>query len=245
MAAVFPLSRGQHNLSQLSPTDSESFRMELHDVLKAWNADAPTSGVDWTGVASAAHARYAAHLNELRHVLSSRSNSSNSTSVVDEVRLITFGMLLPYVSGPDALSVFPSPPSPAARAKSLAETAEACTGGFTAFLSTELMTSQELRIKGALEGVLSRVCGVATRLLGNALELVDNAPEKLKDPKVVEGTLARWKKDLGELMAWLGWPEWVRCERLCELDEVCYAPAPLFEPSGDFEPECRRKDFFL
>ncbi|KAL8281199.1 hypothetical protein RQP46_006557 [Phenoliferia psychrophenolica] len=161
LAPTVILPRGSHSLANLSKTDTSAFLAELSTVLHAWNSNGETSGVDWSGMVAAASDRYGDTLNELAHLLSSRQSVQNSTIVVDKVRLLTFAMLEPYVSGPGALSVWPAPPSPHDRRKSLAATAEICTDGFTSHLNTKRMTRQELRIKKATEGVLKRICGTA------------------------------------------------------------------------------------
>ncbi|KAM0746434.1 hypothetical protein T439DRAFT_384164 [Meredithblackwellia eburnea MCA 4105] len=241
---TFPLPRGDHALLNLSDVDSLAFRKELHDVLLAWNSNSPVSGVDWHGVTAAAIDRYSDHLDELRLLFALSDSRDNITSVVDEARLISFGALQPYVSGPEVLSTYPSPPTPHQRFKALSSTADICTNGFTGHLDSELMTPQELRIKNALESVLRRVCDLTAGILGESLFLIDSQPAKLKDEEALKEKIHGWEAKLKDLMQWLGWPKWVACERKCEADEICYLPAPLTNPKPTFDPQCIKRDRF-
>ncbi|KAI9435515.1 hypothetical protein H4582DRAFT_654668 [Lactarius indigo] len=46
---------------------------------------------------------------------------------------------------------------------------------------------------------------------------------------------------ISELMAWLDWSVWVRCEPSCGLGEVCYLPSwpfPIGSDPYDMTPRC-------
>ncbi|KAK4704774.1 hypothetical protein P7C70_g1443, partial [Phenoliferia sp. Uapishka_3] len=239
LASTLRLPRGDHSLLNLSKSDTESFMEELHDAIHQWNSGATTSGVDWAGIASAVVDRYSGHLTELYYLLQGRSSVENITLVVDQCRLVTFGMLLPYTSGPEALSVFPSPPSRESRRRSMLSTRKMCTDGFTGHLRTNHMTRQELRLKAATEGVLHKICAVASEILVKALTTIDGGlGQAANDPVKMSNLLAAWDADVASLMRWLDWPSSKRCDKQCARDEVCFIPAPMMNPRPGVEPRC-------
>lgn len=249
MLSTFSRPRIEHRLVDASSEDIAAFKKELAEVIDAWTSGEKGSGFDWTGLVESIVDRTADRLDEMRALLD--ASTSNTTAVLSDARALAYTYLWPYLSAPDTLSVWPEPPSTGARQQAMKQAVDLCQIAFTGHVEESLMTPQEKRLKGAVEGVLGRICGYYADLLQDALEIVDSH-EKLDGGKE-RATLARWKKQTQDLMSWLDWPQWKRCPRQCDVDEQCFVPMfPLGmgggpgrggpgRGSGELEPKCVKR----
>ncbi|KII87870.1 hypothetical protein PLICRDRAFT_42393 [Plicaturopsis crispa FD-325 SS-3] len=234
LAASNALPRRKHRLLDLSQEDIVAWRTELEQALDDWNAGR-SSGVDWSAIAQAVVDRYGDRLAEMRHVLEEGAPpGANATALVSRVRLVAFALVMPYVDAPTVLV------DAARTAESLAKANHKCTHAFTGHFGGLQLTLQEQGLKYAVEGVLDRLCGFATGVLGNALDILSAG-----DAVDASTAISHWRSDLEELIAWLGWAMWERCDPSCAWDEQCYIPMwPLVKhmdpPSVNGDPRPSR-----
>lgn len=221
---ILPVSK--HNLSDISPGDIKTFKAEVEGALNAWRDDKDgqlSSGVDWRSVAQVAVERNGDRLSEMRELLGNVSSSTNVTAAISTARLIAFALVMPYIDHPTVLS---SNATDDSRAKSLHSATQQCSFAFTGHLDTLplQLTPQERRLKGAIEGVLARICSFATATLEESLGLLEDAQDSLGDIDYATGinALQAWQDNLLELMGWLGWAMWQRCPRACDWDVRLY-----------------------
>lgn len=209
----------KHRLTALSSEDSVTFNAEVSQALTAWRDDnygTHSGGIDWSAISHAVLDRNEGRLAELREFFRNLSPSSNITEAIGRVRLLTFALLMPYVDFASALSFDVTKDS---RASSLSNAARRCSLAFTGhfdILHLEL-NAQEHRLKGAIEGVLKRICAFATDILEQSLTLLETIEtsrslDETKHRKKIE----TWANDLDALMHWLGWAIWHRCPQLCD-----------------------------
>ncbi|KAH9028925.1 hypothetical protein EDB84DRAFT_1669837 [Lactarius hengduanensis] len=218
------------HLDGISASDSERVRAELQTVLA--REPGGGSGVDWGSIARAVTDRYADRLEHLRFLL-----SPNTTTFADSLeraavaRAQLFVMLASYVTTADVPKRLPS----SANLSWAAPVALRCATAQTSHIPLGMLTPQEARIHAAVENTLHEIC---RRLVLLWVEFFDvEAADEAGATEVLE--MARGH--ISELMAWLDWPEWVRCEPGCSLGETCYAPSwPFLQEDDpyDMTPRC-------
>lgn len=216
----------EHRLLKISKEDIQTWVAEVESVVRRWNDDSREhrtegSGLDWSAIAQAAVDRNADRLAELRYLLQSYTQPSelnggitadqvNATEAISRVRFVAFSLVMPYIDAPAALS---SNATQYSRQTATAKALEKCTHAFTRYIPTELSV-QETRLRDAVEGVLGRVCSFSLDVLTTSLEILEEGAP----PNVKAATLGSWLKRTEDLMSWLAWPAWRRCERQCEWD---------------------------
>lgn len=224
LAANNKLPVRKHRLIDLSLQDKLTFDAEVAQSMTKWRDDSYGqlgSGIDWSSIAQAVVERNGDRLAELRELLNNTSSDKNITEIVSYARLISFALVMPYV---DAPSVLASSATKDSRKSSLYQATLHCTSAFTGHLddlSIEL-TAQEHRLRGAVEGVLRRICKFATGVLENSFEVLEDLEKNPGSAAERRGRqmLSAWNEDLMELMDWLGWAMWQRCPQACSWD-VC------------------------
>lgn len=257
----------QRRLGDMSTEDTVAFNEDVVSAVTRWMGGSGGSGIDWTAIAQTVVDRNAGRLAELRHVLRKYTSSppSNTTLAIAHVRAIAFAVIMPYASG-DALSL---PSTPTKRRAALLLARIKCTYAFTKHIPAP-GTPQEAVLQEAVEGVLRRIANLAADVLLEALNLLD---EKEVEEDVGMNAMKGWLHGIEELMGWLAWPEWERCETQCAWDvslvlilarrgadgrfaqEQCWIPMwpigiELF-PAGmerderPLEPRCIKMDFLL
>jgi hypothetical protein len=109
--------------------------------------------------------------------------------------------------------------------------------------SLTTLTPQEQVLKTAVEDTLRQICRVLSEMWIEAFAIEAD----IKDEKVdkIEGTMAGWKTEVKDLMAWLDWNVWVKCRPECGPEEWCYIPTwPAIGWGGrqvDMTPKCVSK----
>ncbi|KZP34075.1 hypothetical protein FIBSPDRAFT_847212 [Athelia psychrophila] len=249
LAANNRLPRLEHGLVDLSDEDRETFLEELDGAIRAWNNNTKgegVSGVDWVAIAQAVVDRTGDTLAELHALISDIPPAANVTEVVSNARLAAFALLMPYV---DHAALFAPGITTAERSSVLAAVSKRCSVVFTGHIDAPAyqLTSQERRLKHAVEGVSQRICSFSSGVLEEALNLLDTLPE---DRTIAWNSVATWREGVEDLMGWLGWAMWERCPRMCGLDEQCYIPMwPLdrlteLDEAAPLVPRCIKKEDF-
>jgi len=151
----------------------------------------PCSGLDWRRVAQDVMDRYGGRVKELQLVLADAT--SNATLKASEAGRLTFGAVMPFV------------------AESQREGAQQrCALAYTEFIPSGSLSPQEVLLRDAVEAVVGRICKTFLDVYFGYLE--DHGSKK---------QLRAWKEGVDELVDWLDWDMWRRCEGTCAWDEVC------------------------
>ena len=190
-------------LEGISAFDSERVRAELETVLTREQDGG--SGIDWGSVVRVIMDRYADRLEYLHFLLSPHTSSaSDALALAAAIRTQLLVMLAPYITTADVPNRLP----PSADLSWAALIALRCG---TMHIPLGLLTPQEARIHAAVENTLHEIC---RRLVLVWVDFFDL--EAMDEARALESTaLARGY--IEELMGWLDWSVWVRCDPGCNL----------------------------
>ena len=196
-------SRGKFRLEEISKADTKYILDQLTDI---FTRDGQGSGIDWGSITQAIIDRYAGRLELLRHIFQNPESKRSVTEKAAEARSQVLIMLSPYMltSAIPPNSAGPVDPS------WIDPVVKLCASTHTAWGPDGFLTPQEKVIKGAVEEVLSRICGVLGGIWVEAFGSVDVSVEEL------ERLLGKWQSYITELMDWLDWPIWLKCNPGCE-----------------------------
>jgi hypothetical protein len=244
-------------LEGISSADSERVHAELRSVLTRKRRSQSRSGVDWASIARIVTERYADRLENLRFLLSPNASATIFTDAAAQVAAVRgqlLLMLVPYITTDDVPQQPPVPASAAANAIWAAPVMHRCSTTQTSGIPVGLLTPQEARIHAAVEGTLREIC---RRLVLVWMEFFD---VEGKGEAAAAEAIQVGRRHVDELMGWLGWSVWLRCEPACgfnvrDLDrqnslyavadhsgqEICYLPSwPFFrgEDPYDTTPQC-------
>jgi hypothetical protein len=176
--------------------------------------DEKTSGIDCGALARAVTDRYADRLFLLNSTLAATSvRETNATAIALATRKHLMVMLTPYLiygALPDARSE----PLGGQNSPWVEPITFHCKSSLTARISPASLTRSEILIKGAIEGVLDRICATLTGMWVDAFA-VDSVSER-HAAELVD----MWRREIKGLMVWLDWPMWHVCRPACS-DEVC------------------------
>ncbi|KAI5481781.1 chitin deacetylase, carbohydrate esterase family 4 protein [Pseudohyphozyma bogoriensis] len=229
--------RDKQRLLGISSKDAEVVRRRVKDALEAknqrgWtNDDESTS--DLRGVADTIVERFSGRLGELRWLVEANSTvTGNATARATSVRQLTYALLMPFLD----MSNFSS-----TETAWLAPTLPRCSRSFINSLGEKGAGVEGKKTRGeelvivSIEGVMERLCGTLVNVFGESLLLGLPLTEDEKPTMEMENNskviLRTWEKDIVGLMDWLGWGVWLRCDRVCEWNEICALP---FWPLGGF-----------
>jgi len=195
-------AREEFRLDEISEVDTEYVLEQLTDI---FTRDGQGSGIDWGSITQVIVDRYGKRLELLRHVLQNPDSKRNVTEQVAETRSQVLIMLTPYML---TSAIPPNPTGPVDRSW-IEPVAKHCASTHTAWTPEALLTPQEKLIKGAVEGVLSQICSVLGEIW------VDAFDSEKADIKNLERFLLKWQSDVVDLMDWLDWPIWLKCNPAC------------------------------
>jgi hypothetical protein len=208
VAARHGKDRLHHRLDSISPADTEHVLAELRSVLTRDRGSG--SGIDWGSMVQVVTDRYAQRLEHLR-VLLSPTAAATFTDAAEQgaaVRTQLLIMLVPYITTEDVPQRLPA----STNTSWAAPVVRRCATTQTSLIPRGApLTPQEVRIRAAVEGTLREIC---RRLTLVWLEFFDVEGEG--------GVRATEAMDVGrrhveELMGWLDWSVWLRCEPRCSL----------------------------
>jgi len=193
-------------LEGISALDSKSVRAELETVLTREQDGG--SGIDWGSIVRVVTERYADRLEYLCFLF-----SPNTTTFTDALERATVAreqllvMLAPYITTADVPERLPA----SANLSWAAPVALRCATTQTSHIPLGMLTPQEARIHAAVENTLHEIC---RRLVLVWVEFFD--VEAADEARATEATEVA-RGHIEELMAWLDWSVWVRCEPRCGL----------------------------
>ena len=194
--------RERFRLDEISESDSKYIQDQLADM---FTRDGHGSGIDWGSITQVIVDRYGGHLELLRHILRNPESKRNVTEQVVEARSQVLIMLTPYML---VSAIPPNPTGPVDRSW-IDPVVKHCASTHTAWAPETSLTPQEKVIKGAVEEVLLGICST----LGDIW--LDAFDSEGGDVKALEKFLGKWESDISELMDWLEWPIWLKCNPAC------------------------------
>ncbi|KAG8692763.1 hypothetical protein FRC09_010971 [Ceratobasidium sp. 395] len=237
------MTRSKHRLGDISASDWACLKTEVHEVLARKRIP---SGVNWRALIQALIDRYAERLDELRYLLG-RTNI-NAPELAAAIRHKIFIMLAPYMVLPQQkvtptvrnLSQQPIPKTTDSRPEPDEDWLDriylACASFATAGIRHKSdLTVQEKRLATSIDRVQAAICSSLTHIWTTAFGSEDRA--------VFAGQMVdAWKAEVGNLMEWLDWPMWVKCDPPCSPGMQCVlATWPWEVQTGeeDIGPTCR------
>jgi len=227
--------RLHHRLEEISAADVGRVITELQSVLTRKQDEG--SSVDWASIARVVMERYADRLEYLRFLLSPNTSFTGTAEQASATRVQLLIMLSPY------LTIMDVPPESSANASWAAPVVHRCSTTQTLGIPLGMLTPQEARIHAAIEHTLREVC---RRLMLVWLEFFD--VEGAAEARALQA-IEVGRRHIEELMTWLDWSVWVRCEPACGLGENCYLPSWPFIRKGDdpydMTPRCMSPKDFL
>ena len=198
-------SREEYRLDSISEIDSDRVREQLNEM---FTRTGQGSGIDWGSITQVIVDRYGARLELLRHILKNPQSKRNVSEQVAEARSQTLIMLMPYM----LVSAVPLNPIGPVDPSWVNPIVNHCASTHTAWGPETLLTPQEKIIKAAVEEVLLRICGA----LGSIwLDAFDSEKSSVRE---LERFLEKWRSDITQLMDWLDWPIWLKCEPACGIE---------------------------
>jgi hypothetical protein len=196
-------------LEGISVLDSERVRAELQAVLT--REQDRESGLDWGSITRVVMERYAGRLEYLRSLLSPNTTFADALEQATVARAQLLVMLAPYITTADIPKRLPA----SANLSWAAPIVQRCATTQTSHIPLGTLTPQETRIHAAVENTLHEIC---RQLVSVWVEFFD--VEAADEAKATEATGVA-HGHIEELMAWLDWSVWVRCEPGCSLGVRC------------------------
>jgi hypothetical protein len=205
--------RIHHRLEEISAADAAHVNAELRSVLTRKQGSG--SNVDWGSIARVVVERYADRLEYLRFLLSSNATVTftDAAEQAFTVRGRLLVMLGPYITTVDVPQQQQQQhqPSASANVSWLAPVVHRCATTLTSHNPLDMLTPQEMRIHASVENTLHEICRRLALLWAHFFD-VEGADET-KAAEVIEVGY----RHIDELMNWLDWSLWVRCEPACGL----------------------------
>ncbi|KAH9177286.1 hypothetical protein EDB89DRAFT_1533163 [Lactarius sanguifluus] len=192
-------------LEGISVLDSERVRAELQTVLTREQDGG--SGIDWGSIARVVTERYAGRLEYLRFLLSPNTTFADPLERATEARAQLLVMLTPYITTTDVPERLPA----SANLSWAAPIAQRCAMTQTSHIPLDMLTPQEARIHAAVENTIQEIC---RRMVLVWVEFFD--VEAADEARATDAS-EMGHEQISELMAWLDWSVWVRCEPGCGL----------------------------
>jgi hypothetical protein len=221
--------KSNYRLKGLSAADTARVHAELQSVLT--RKQGTGSSVDWGSIARVVVERYADRLEHLRSLLSPNATFKDAAEQAFTARSLLVVMLAPYMTIVDVPQRLPA----SANVSWLAPVVHRCATTQTSRIPLGMLTPQEVLIHAAVENTLREICRRLALLWVQFFD-VEEADDAMAAEVIEEG-----HRHIDELMNWLGWSLWVRCEPACGLGENCYLPSWPFlkgDDPYDMTPRC-------
>ena len=176
-----------------------------------------SSGIDWRTLIQVVVDRYAGRLELIRHLLdSSATNTEEIFDLANKTQTQLRIMLTPYL----LISATPTDPSDKDILDWTIPIYRLCATIHTDFMESGLdsLTDSERLLLQAVRGTSREICRVVTKMWAAGvyagLDLSLNTKKSL-DIAEVAHVWNTWAKDLNQLMVWLDWSVWVKCNPDC------------------------------
>ncbi|QRV85932.1 hypothetical protein RhiJN_13950 [Ceratobasidium sp. AG-Ba] len=240
--------RSKHRMGSISSRDWERIQAEVHEVLIR---DPSPAKINWQLLFQALTDRYSERLEDLRYVL--RQSDLDPVEVVANARHKVLIALSPYMVLPRAKS---DPVPELSRPRNPSEQSnfddknsrsgpdggwfdriyEGCATYATAGISQKSsLNVQEQRLFSSIARVQSAICASLVHIWTEAFD----SEEK---PVFARKMIATWRAEVEQLMEWLDWHTWVKCDPPCGPGTQCVLASWPWEISSgeeDIGPTCR------
>ncbi|KAJ3495352.1 hypothetical protein NLJ89_g10640 [Agrocybe chaxingu] len=219
-------------LEGISKEDVDTLHVELKRALEGEWGSTPKSGVDWQAVFSVVSTRYAERLEIVRYLLRSLSTVPRDGMLAGlrQVHRQLTATLRPYL----LYSVRPPPRAQTSDLQWMVPVWVHCAMTHTRAVevNTELTRSERLLVR-AVRDTSKDICRVLVGMWaeGKIHKFdVEESPSSNMKGTSLKQLVENWKTRIEDLMAWLDWSIWVRCEPACGYEEMCYMPQwPFFK----------------
>ena len=199
--------RLHHRLEGISAADTARVHAELRSVLtRKQGSNGSGSGVDWGSITRVVVERYADRLEYLRFLLSPNATFTDAAEQAFTARAHLLVMLGPYITTVDVPTA-----SVSTNASWLAPVVHRCATTQTSHIPLGMLTPQEVRIHAAVESTLREICRRLALVWVGFFDV-----EEADEVKAAE-VIGVGHRHIDELMNWLDWSLWVRCEPACGL----------------------------
>ncbi|KAI0315111.1 hypothetical protein OF83DRAFT_1174142 [Amylostereum chailletii] len=226
-----------HRLLNISSTDAER---KMEELVQAIMREGEGSRVDWGSVTRVVSDRYAQRLEFLKYTLEEPNLYHNTTEQAASIRSQILTMLAPYMTTTTVPEV---DVQPGANISWAAAMVDRCANAHTSGIPLGMLTPQEHLIYDAVRDTGHEICRRLTLMWVDAFDIEE------ADTDRVGVALAAWKTHVNELMAWLDWAVWLKCNPACGTDSMCYIPTWPFPMPGDdpevMTPRCLRRDWYF
>ncbi|CAE6525608.1 unnamed protein product [Rhizoctonia solani] len=239
--------RSKHRLNNISTSNMSRLKAEMEEVLKTGR---PAAAVNWRSVFQDTVNRYGERLEDLRYLL--RRSDLKAEEIVAKARQKVLVMLTPYMclprskpNGAQANSMDRQQPldvnSHSARQNTpdddwFTRIYDSCAKHPTIeFARGRKLTTQEEKLANSIDVVHGAICSSLTTIWATAFDSGDK-------PLIAKYMIAEWKTEIEELMEWLDWAVWIKCDPLCGPGFQCVlATWPWEVQTGDenIGPMCR------
>ncbi|KNF02175.1 hypothetical protein PSTG_04672 [Puccinia striiformis f. sp. tritici PST-78] len=212
--------RYTHKLFGISPSDATKVKERLFKVLARKNAEGwrtDSARLDWRALVWTIVQTYSNSLVQLNYLL--KRDDLTAMDRAAEVRDFTYGMLIPYV---DFSSWNVSDPA------WIEHSIKRCARGFTfsTYRSSDLTESIEVII-GAIEGTLDRLCstifGIFSQTMKLSIPIDSSITHDSRLEREAKSRTSGWRRQIDELMEWLGWSTWGQCDPPCKPNQCDYS----------------------
>jgi hypothetical protein len=209
LSSLVARRQGKHRLvyrlEGISQADAEHVLTELRSVLTRERG--VRSGVDWGSIARVVTERYANRLEYLCALLSPTAAFTDKSEQAAAARAQLLIILVPYITTEDVPKRLPA----SANASWAAPIVHRCATTQTSHIPLDVLTPQEVRIHAAVEGTLHEICRRLTLVWLEFFDVEGKSEERAAEAIEVG------RGHVDELMSWLDWSLWVRCEPACSL----------------------------
>ncbi|KAF8201255.1 hypothetical protein K438DRAFT_1716994 [Mycena galopus ATCC 62051] len=225
--------RERQNLKLLSKADAQMKLAELEAALaRPWDGG---SGVDWASMVHVVVERYGERLEVLANTLFTAGSSLSAYEAAYRARQQVLIMLTPHFTTSD------TPGTEGVTNKTwLTPVVGRCASTHTRGLPSDLLTPQEVLIRGAVDDVMQQICRRLARIFSLVYDI-----EVVEDKKAhASSVVAAMQVEVSDLMTWLDWAQvWVKCKPACATEELCMLPgrSPWGDDERDRNPTCVRR----
>ena len=233
--------RWYHRVLNVSREDLLAVKSRLEDILT--RPESPSSGIDWRALVHVIADRYAGRLELVRYLLNLPvAGPDEIVDLANKTQTQLRSVLAPYLT----LSAAPTDRSDKGDLNWAIPIYKLCATTHTYSMEAEKdsMTDSEMLILQAVRGTTREICRVVTKMWAAGVSAgIDTSINTNDSPDIVEITHLRdiWAHDLENLMAWLDWNMWVKCNPGCSAEvrpargyvgwwlmnlwqEMCYLP---------------------
>ena len=207
--------RWDHRAGDISSEDLAAVKTRLEAILV--RPSGLSSGFDWRPLFQAIVDRFAGRLELTRHLLNSPApDSDDILDLANKAHTQLRIMLTPYIF----VSATPTDLSDKTDLDWTIPIYKFCATIHTQFMASESdsMTDSERLLLRAVQGTTREICRVVTNMWAAGVYAgIDPSLNTKASPDITEisQVMGEWEATLNDLMTWLDWSVWVKCNPNC------------------------------